>query len=143
MATNPLVAPKQEPKASAPANKPAHIVHLVTNAVTKEVTGVSSFLNTFNSGDAQAELVQFRYTIQRTVKRALGGKFGTGLSTQVTESVDINLNQDLFGLRRWLGNVRHDPSNVLLLSANKVKDEAHELRTRRHRRQIPPPTRPG
>ncbi|MCZ6747843.1 MAG: hypothetical protein O7D96_01030 [SAR324 cluster bacterium] len=123
MAGNPLVA-AAEPAPAPKPERPAQVVHLVCNHEPKQVKGLDEFLSVFNGKDSMAEVVHFRYAIQRKVRRAMGGKFSKGLTTEVTENVEINLNQDLFGLRRWLGNIRNDPSNVLLLNASKVKEEA-------------------
>ncbi|MBI4081778.1 MAG: hypothetical protein HY423_04130 [Candidatus Lambdaproteobacteria bacterium] len=99
------------------------VVNLVCTFPPEEVTGLDEFLAVFNRPGVRAEVRQFRHTIQRRVRRSLGGKFSKGLTAEVTESVDLNPNEDLFGLRRMLGAIRQDPSNVLLLHLRKVKDE--------------------
>ena len=122
MAGNPLV-----PQAPSPASKPAeaatHVVHLVSNVPPAKVEGAGEFLAIFNKGKARAEVTQFRHVIQRKARRSMGGKFGRGLTNEVTETIEVNPNQDLFGLRRWLGTVKHDPSAVLLLQPGKIRDE--------------------
>ena len=100
------------------------VVKLVSNDPSNQIEGLDDFLRVFNTGENKAEILPFRYTIQRKAKRSIGGKFGQGLSTEVTESVDIKLNEDLFGLRRWMGAIRQDPSSVMLLNIHKVKEDA-------------------
>ena len=108
------------PTQAAPKER---VVNLVSNAPAADITGLDEFLFVFNREDVRAEIKPFRYMIQRKVRRGMGGKFGRGLSTEVTENVEVNPNQDLFGLRRWVGTIRADPANVMLLHVNKVKDE--------------------
>lgn len=100
------------------------VINLVSNVPANQVVGLDGFLQTFNSAEARAEVTPFRYVIQRKVRRNMGGKFSKGLTQEVTENVEINPNEDLFGLRRWLGGIRQDPASVMLLQINKVKEEA-------------------
>ena len=123
MAGNPLVntAPLET---AAPARKPERLVSLVSNAPLNQITGLDDFLSVFNTGDVGAEVNPFRFVISRKARRGLGGKFGKGLTTEVVENIVINPNEDLFGLRRWLGAIRSNPASVLLLNVNKVRDDA-------------------
>lgn len=100
------------------------VIQLVSNAPGNKIVGLDGFLKTFNNKTVRAEVTPFRYVIQRRVRRSMGGKFGKGLSQEVTENVEVNPNEDLFGLRRWLGGIRQDPGCVMLLNVNKVRDEA-------------------
>jgi hypothetical protein len=122
MTGNPLVAVGAPPEPTAPQTPP-QVVHLVCNAPPNKVEGLGEFLTVFNRDEARAEVTQFRHVIQRKARRSMGGKFGRGLTTEVTENIEVNLNQDLIGLRRWLGAVRQNPSNVLLLQVGKIRDE--------------------
>ncbi|NIV36133.1 MAG: hypothetical protein GWN58_43800, partial [Anaerolineae bacterium] len=69
----------------------------------------------------RAEINPFRHVIQRKARRSMGGKFSKGLTHEVTENVEINPNEDLFGLRRWLGGIRQDPASVMLVQISKIK----------------------
>ncbi|MEE8396584.1 MAG: hypothetical protein V3S29_11055, partial [bacterium] len=121
MNANPLTGPTAKPDSAAdPADK--RVVKLVSNSPAADIEGLDDFLAVFNSGDTAAQITPFKYVVQRRVKRALGGKFGKGLSTEVTENTEINLNEDLFGLRRWLGAVKQDPGSVMLLNILKIKE---------------------
>lgn len=123
MNANPLVNAASQ-AAPAKADKDKRVVSLVCNAPADRITGLDDFLKAFNSGNAHAEVSHFRYVIQRRTKRSLGGKFAQGLSTEVTENIEINLNEDLFGLRRWLATIRQDPGSVMLLNIFKIKEDA-------------------
>ncbi|MCH7478053.1 MAG: hypothetical protein IIA14_08125, partial [SAR324 cluster bacterium] len=100
------------------------VVKLVTNAPPSKISGLDDFLGVFNSSEAKAEISQFRYIVQRRVKRAMGGKFAKGLTTEATENTEVNLNEDLVGLRRWLGTIRQDPGSVMLLNIFKIKEDS-------------------
>lgn len=122
MAANPLIGASDP--ASKAAAKPSQTVVLVSNVPASQITGIDDFLAAFNKGDVGAQIEPFRYSVSRKARRSIGGKFGKGLSTEVVENVEIKPNEDLFGLRRWLGATRADPSSVLLLNVGKAKDEA-------------------
>ncbi|HEX7926387.1 MAG TPA: hypothetical protein VF678_02280, partial [bacterium] len=109
--------------AAAAAPEPQRVVNLVSNAPANKVIGLNSFLRAFNTPQVRAEINPFRYVIQRKNRRSLGGKFGKGLSHEVTENIEVNPNEDLFGLRRWLGGIRQDPSNVMLVAVGKMSLE--------------------
>jgi hypothetical protein len=108
---------------SPPADGEQRVVTLISNVPATAITGLEHFYQFFNSPDVRAEVNPFRYVIQRKARRSMGGKFSKGLSHEVTESVEINPNEDIFGLRRWLGGIRSDPASLMLLNVNKVKDE--------------------
>ncbi|MCZ6627621.1 MAG: hypothetical protein O7E56_05250 [SAR324 cluster bacterium] len=121
MDANPLV------NAASPSSSDAgekRTINLVSNAPPDRINGLEEFLAVFNAGEARAEIFHFRYIIQRRAKRALGGKFASGLSTEVTENVEHNLNEDVFGLRRWLSAIRHDVGSIMLLNIFKIKEDA-------------------
>jgi len=124
MQANPLLGAsgadkeKEKPK-SSPDQR---VITLVSNAPANEISGLEGFLSTFNTGEVRAEIEPFRHVIQRRVRRSMGGKFSKGLSQEVVENVEINPNQDLFGLRRWVGGIRQNPASVMLVNINKVKD---------------------
>ncbi|MFI5399496.1 MAG: hypothetical protein ACHQZQ_00390 [SAR324 cluster bacterium] len=100
------------------------VIQLVSNAPSNKIVGLDGFLKAFNSKSVRAEVTTFRYVIQRRARRSLGGRYGKGLSQEVTENVEVNPNDDLFALRRWLGGIRQDPSCVMLLNVFKVRDDA-------------------
>lgn len=108
--------------AAAPA-EPQRVINLVSNAPANKVVGIAGFLKVFNSPQVRAEITPFRHVIQRKTRRSLGGKFGKGLSEEVTENIEVNPNEDLFGLRRWLGGIRQDPANVMLVNVGKLSLE--------------------
>ncbi|MDH4247820.1 MAG: hypothetical protein OEW39_08390, partial [Deltaproteobacteria bacterium] len=97
---------------------------MVSNAPANQITGLDEFLGVFNTPEVKAEVTPFRFVIQRKQRRSMGGKFSQGLTHEITENVEINPNEDLFGLRRWIGQVRQDPASVMLLNIGKVKEEA-------------------
>ena len=123
MNANPLI-PQQADSKPAQTESPSHVVYLVTNSPPKDIEGIGGFLSAFNQGDVKAEVIQFRHVIQRKARRSIGGKFSQGLTHEVIENIEINPNQDLFGLRRWMGQIRSEPSNILLLNVPKVKEDA-------------------
>ena len=100
------------------------MVKLVSNASPNKISGLEDFLGVFNSSEAKAEISQFRYVVQRRVKRALGGKFAKGITVEATENTEVNLNEDLVGLRRWLGAIRQDSGSVMLLNIFKIKEDS-------------------
>lgn len=124
MQANPLLGAsgadteKKKPKVSPDQR----VVTLISNAPANDITGLDTFLSTFNTEEVRAEISPFRYMIQRRARRNMGGKFSQGLTQEVVENVEINPNEDLFGLRRWLGGIKQDPSSVMLVNINKVKD---------------------
>ena len=121
MEANPLISSASPATTDAPEKR---TINLVSNSPADRITGLGPFLEVFNTSEAQAEIFHFRYIIQRKAKRAMGGKFAKGLSTQVIENVEHNLNEDLFGLRRWLHAIRHDPGSIMLLNVHKIKEDA-------------------
>ena len=123
MEANVLTAAAKTARPGQPAEV-QRVVQLVSNAPGNKIVGLDGFLKTFNSKSVRAEVTLFRYVIQRKARRSLGGKFGKGLTQEVTENVEVNPNEDLFGLRRWLGGIRQDPSCVMLLNVFKVRDDA-------------------
>jgi hypothetical protein len=123
MEANVLTAAAKTARPGQPAEV-QRVVQLVSNAPGNKIVGLDGFLKTFNSKTVRAEVTPFRYVIQRKARRSLGGKFGKGLSQEVTENIEVNPNEDLFGLRRWLGGIRQDPSCVMLLNVFKVRDDA-------------------
>lgn len=122
MQANPLVGAASQPDTTAAAAE-QRVISLVSNVPVDQIVGLDQFLAVFNSPEVKAEVNPFRYVIQRKARRSVGGKFSKGLTHEVTESVSINPNEDLFGLRRWLGGIRQDPSCVMLLNINKIKEE--------------------
>lgn len=122
MAGNPLLGAQPEPEETPVKSEDQRVITLVSNCPADQINGLDIFLKSFNTPEVRAEVNPFRHTIQRKARRSIGGKFSSGLSTEVTESIDLNPNEDLFGLRRWLGGIRQDPASVLLLNVNKVKD---------------------
>ncbi len=123
MNANPLLGGTQKAE-PASDDKDKRVVKLVSNVPPADISGLEEFLAVFNSKEARAEITQFRYVIQRRVKRALGGKFSKGLTTEVTENTEVKLNEDLFGLKRWLGAIRQDPSSLMLMNIHKIKEDA-------------------
>ena len=123
MESNVLTAAAKTVRPGQPAEV-QRVVQLVSNAPANKIVGLDGFLRAFNSKSVRAEVTLFRFVIQRRARRSLGGKFGKGLSQEVTENVEVNPNEDLFGLRRWLGGIRQDPSCVMLLNVFKVRDDA-------------------
>jgi hypothetical protein len=123
MEGNVLTAAAKSARPGQPA-EPQRVIQLVSNAPAAKIVGLDGFLKTFNSKTVRADVVPFRYVIQRRARRSLGGKFGKGLSQEVTENIEVNPNEDLFGLRRWLGGIRQDPSCIMLLNVFKVRDDS-------------------
>lgn len=124
MLANPLLsgsAPEQSKPQFDPSQK---VINLISNAPPNQISGLDDFMRTFNSAEVRAEVNPFRFVIQRKQRRSMGGKFSAGLSQEVTENVEINPNEDLFGLRRWLGQVRQDPGSLMLVNIFKIKEEA-------------------
>ena len=123
MQANPLInaTPAAPEKPKVDPNQ--RVISLVSNATADKIVGLDRFLAAFNSPQARAEVNPFRHVIQRKARRNIGGKFSKGLSHEVIENVEINPNEDLFGLRRWLGGIRQSPASVMLLSINKIKEE--------------------
>lgn len=121
---NPFAPKPQTPvkKAPPPSEESGVVVRLSCNSPAKEVEGMDDFISQFKETHATLEIIPFRYVIQRKSKRGIGGKFSQGISTEVTENVEINPNEDLFGLRRWLGTIRQDPSSLILLNITKIKE---------------------
>ena len=122
MAGNPLLGSQPQPEEAPKNPEGQRVITLVSNCPADQINGLDIFLKSFNSPEVRAEVNPFRHTIQRKARRSMGGKFSSGLSQEVTESIDLNPNEDLFGLRRWLGGIRQNPASVLLLNVNKVKD---------------------
>ncbi|HUJ75438.1 MAG TPA: hypothetical protein VL359_11295, partial [bacterium] len=122
METTPLPAAAKSGRPEAAA--PQRVVSLVSNAPAADFTDIDGFLKAFNSPEARAEIAPFRFVIQRRARRSLGGKFSKGLTQEVTENIEVNPIEDLFGLRRWLGAIRQDPACVMLLGISKIKEEA-------------------
>ena len=100
------------------------VISLVSNSPANQITGLDEFLAVFNTPEVRAEVTPFRFVIQRKQRRSIGGKFSQGLTHEITENVEINPNEDLFGLRRWIGQIRQEPGSVMLLNIGKVKEEA-------------------
>jgi hypothetical protein len=110
--------------AGATVTEPQRVINLVSNAPASKITGLEGFLRVFNGPQVRGEVNPFRYVIQRKARRGMGGKFGKGLTHEVTESIEVNPNEDLFGLRRWLGGIRQDPSCVMLLNIGRIGQDA-------------------
>jgi hypothetical protein len=122
MQANPLVGATPTPKAPA-ADSDQRVISLVSNVAADKIAGLQPFLAAFTTPEVRAEVNPFRHVIQRKARRSMGGKFSKGLTHEVTENIEINPNEDLFGLRRWLGGIRQSPAAVMLLAVNKIKEE--------------------
>ena len=122
MQANPLLGGKPAPDRPSTDGE-QRIISLISNVSADKIGGLEQFLTSFKSAEARAEVNPFRHVIQRKARRTMGGKFSKGLTHEVTENVEINPNEDLFGLRRWLGGIRQSPASVMLLSINKIKEE--------------------
>jgi len=122
MQANPLIGATPTPSRPAAAAD-QRIISLVSNVTADKIPGLEHFLTDFSSPDVRAEVNPFRHVIQRRARRSMGGKFSKGLTHEVTENIEINPNEDLFGLRRWLGGIRQSPAAVMLLAVNKIKEE--------------------
>jgi hypothetical protein len=123
MQANPLLGGTPTPERPS-TDGDQRIISLVSNVTPDKIGGLERFLAAFKSAEARAEVNPFRHVIQRKMRRSMGGKFSKGLSHEVTENIEINPNEDLFGLRRWLGGIRQSPASVMLLNVNKIKEEA-------------------
>ncbi|MDH4225456.1 MAG: hypothetical protein OEW12_07400, partial [Deltaproteobacteria bacterium] len=122
MIGNPLI-PSKDSAETAKQERAEHSVRLISNKPPQAIEGLEEFLAVFNTREVDAVITPFRHVIQRKVRRNMGGKFGQGLSHEVVENVEINPNEDLIALRRWMGAVRQDPANIMLLQIAKVKEE--------------------
>jgi len=123
MESNPLLGSSSEEQQPSKSDSGQRIINLVSNSPANQIEGLEDFLETFSKENVKVVVNPFRHVIQRKQRRSIGGKFGKGLSQEVTENVEINPNEDLFGLRRWLGSIRQDPASIMLLNINKVKEE--------------------
>ncbi|MDH4120571.1 MAG: hypothetical protein OEV94_02550 [Deltaproteobacteria bacterium] len=113
-----------QPSSAPVSSGLTHLLRLVSNKPPQGVTGLDDFLASFNTGDFQAVIAPFRHIIQRKSRRTMGGKFGKGLTHEVTDNVEVSPNEDLVALRRWLGVIRPDPQAIMLLQTGKVKEDS-------------------